>query len=82
MRSALDRARRLRATYRALSGWRLFLLMFALGAFSVLGHAPFFFWPAYALGLSALVLALDDAKARLRPLRSGFARAFWFASSI
>lgn len=79
MRSVLDRARRLRATYRALSGWRLFLLMFALGAFSVLGHAPFFFWPAYALGLSALVLALDDAKVRPRPLRSGFARAFWFA---
>jgi apolipoprotein N-acyltransferase len=54
--------------------------MFALGAFSVLGHAPFFVWPAYGLGLSALVLALDDAKRRPRPLRSGFARAFWFAT--
>ena len=79
MRGLLDRARRLRAAYRALSGWRLFLLMFGLGAFSVLGQAPFFLWPAYALGLSGLVLALDDAKSRARPLRSGFSRAFWFA---
>ena len=76
----LHRARRFRAAYRALSGWRLFLLLFFLGGFSVLGHAPFFAWPAYAVGLSALVLALDDAKSRQRPLRSGFIRGFWFAS--
>ena len=80
MGGLMHRARRVRAAYRTLSGWRLFLLIFVLGAFSVLGHAPFFVWPAYALGLSALVLTLDDARRRPRPLRSGFARAFWFAS--
>ncbi|WP_440958399.1 apolipoprotein N-acyltransferase [Oceanicaulis sp. LC35] len=79
MTGLLHRARRLRAAFRALSGWRLFLLIFVLGAFSVLGHAPFFFWPAYAVSLSALVCALDDARRRARPLRSGFIRGFWFA---
>jgi apolipoprotein N-acyltransferase len=80
MTGVLLRLRRFRSGYRALSGWRLFAVLFGLGAFGVLGHAPFFFWPAYAVALSALVLTLDDAKRRPKPLRSGFARAWWFAS--
>ncbi|VXC88091.1 Apolipoprotein N-acyltransferase [Oceanicaulis sp. 350] len=80
MTGVLPRLRRLRAGYRALSGWRLFAVLFGLGAFGVLGHAPFFIWPAYAVALTALVLTLDDAKRRPKPLRSGFVRAWWFAS--
>ena len=81
MTGVLPRLRRLRAGYRALSGWRLFAVLFGLGAFGVLGHAPFFIWPAYAVALTALVLTLDDAKRRPKPLRSGFVRAWWFASA-
>jgi apolipoprotein N-acyltransferase len=47
-------------------------VLFVLGAFGVLAHAPFFIWPAYGVALTALVLTLDDAKRRPKPLRSGF----------
>jgi len=80
MRSARAGVRRLRARYRALSGWRLHGVLFGLGLLGVLGHAPAFIFPLYVVALTGLVLALDDARRTLRPVRAGFARAWSFAA--
>ena len=77
LRHALNRTR---AWLRALKGVRLYGLLFAAGAVSALAHAPFFVQPALVLGLVFLVFTLDDARRTARPLRAGFARAWWFAA--
>src|ERR1700744_4839140 len=57
---------------RGLHGWRRFAFAFASGAVSALGFAPIEFFPALLLGFAALLLLLDGADARPRPLRNGF----------
>jgi len=51
----------------------------SLGAFSVLGHAPFHLWPLTILCFALLMLRLDRAHSQDRPLRNGFWAAFAFA---
>ncbi len=57
---------------------KLYLLLFFSGAISVLGHAPFFIWPCFGIGIIVLMLALDDAVFKNLPKRSFFLRAFCF----
>lgn len=71
---------RTRARLRALSGVRLYGLLFAAGALTALAHAPFHVQPALILGLVILIWSLDDARRTTRPLRAGFARAWCFAA--
>jgi apolipoprotein N-acyltransferase len=54
---------------RSLEGWRAFWLALAAGAMSALAFAPANFFPALLLGYAALVLLLDGAAERARPLR-------------
>jgi apolipoprotein N-acyltransferase len=77
LRQAFNRTR---ARLRALTGFPLYGLLFAAGAFSALAHAPSHIQPALILGLVLLVWSLDDARRTARPLRAGFARAWWFAA--
>jgi apolipoprotein N-acyltransferase len=56
-----------------------FLIAAMLGAFGVLGHAPFHVWPAFALSVSGLLILLDGAVARPRPIWAGFAVAWSWA---
>jgi apolipoprotein N-acyltransferase len=60
-------------------GFLGFLIAVFLGALGVLGHAPFHFWPAFAVSVTGLLLLLDGASARQRPLRSGFFVAWSWA---
>jgi apolipoprotein N-acyltransferase len=69
---------RARAAIRLTSGARLVFGLAWLGGFSVLAHAPFFFVPALVIALCILVLVLDDAHAKPKPLRSGFLRGWAF----
>ena len=55
---------------RALSGWRARIASIAAGVVFALGFAPIEFFPALLLGLAALVLLLDGAAARARPVRN------------
>lgn len=74
--------RRARARLKVARGWPLLALLFALGAFGVLAHAPFHFQPALILALVVLVWSLDDACLNANPARAGFARAWAFASGM
>ncbi len=80
LRPALRTARRWRARLKSARGLPLLAGLFALGAFSVLAHAPFFFQPALVLALVVLVWTLDDACLNRNPARAGFARAWAFAA--
>ncbi len=80
LRRAGRHARRLRVRLRALSGLPLLAFLALTGAFSALAHAPYHVQPALIFGLIVLVLTLDDARHRSRPLRAGFARAWAFAA--
>lgn len=53
-----------------LTGWRRVLFAFAAGAVSATGFAPLEFFPALLLGYAALVLLLDGAATRARPIRA------------
>lgn len=61
--------------------WRLTALFLA-GLASAFAHAPFFIQPLFVLGLTLLVVSLDDARRTARPLRAGFARAWAFAAGL
>jgi len=52
--------------------------MAALGALSVTGFAPLFWLPVYIICVSALVLALEQARRGPRPVRSAAWRGFAF----
>jgi len=80
LRPALRTARRWRARLKSARGLPLLAGLFALGAFSVLAHAPFFCQPALVLALVVLVWTLDDACLNRNPARAGFARAWAFAA--
>lgn len=79
-RTARRTTRRWRARLRSARGVPVLVFLFALGAFGVLGHAPFFVQPALVVALVLLVWALDDACVNANPARAGFARAWAFAS--
>ncbi len=56
--------------------WLSGLWAMLLGALAVLGHAPFHFWPAFAVSICGLVLLLDGASQNKRRLRSAFWRGW------
>ncbi len=55
---------------RSLIGWRARLFAFAAGAVSALGFAPFGIFPLLLLGYAALVVLIDGAHARPKPVRN------------
>jgi apolipoprotein N-acyltransferase len=69
---------------RGLSGWRRLVLAFVAGALSATGFAPLGFFPALLLGYAILVLLIDGADARVRPIRAaaGAGWAFLFGQFI
>jgi apolipoprotein N-acyltransferase len=60
---------RTRSWIRGLTGWRPLLIAFAAGAISATGFAPPEFFPALLLGYAVLVLLLDGADGRPKPVR-------------
>ncbi len=54
--------------FRGLAGWRARLAAFVAGAISALGFPPFELFPLLLLGFAALVLLLDGANTRRRPI--------------
>jgi apolipoprotein N-acyltransferase len=64
---------------RGASGWRGMLAAFGFGALSATAFAPTEFFPALLLGYAALVLLLDGADQRPRPLRRAAAIGWAFA---
>lgn len=79
----------------AASGRLGFLLCIFLGAFAVLGHAPLFIWPAFALSLSLFWVHLDALIMKVEgPQRAAFwagwamgfgyflAGLYWIASAF
>ena len=59
--------------------WQIHGLAMLCGVIATLAHAPFFFTPAYVVGLVALVWLIDGAMDRPKPMRAAFARAWSFA---
>jgi len=55
---------------RALVGWRRFAFAFFAGLLSVLAFAPFGIFPFLLLGFAVLVLLIDGAQTRRRPVLS------------
>jgi len=64
--------------FRALAGWRALLASILAGAVYALGFAPLGIFPAMLLALAALVLLLDGAAARNRPVRRAAAIGWGF----
>ena len=60
---------RVGAWVRGLEGWRRLLFAWAMGLVSALGFAPFNLFPLLLLGFAALVLLIDGARERARPVR-------------
>ena len=60
--------------FRGLAGWRARLAAFLAGAISALAFPPFELFPLLLLGFAALVLLLDSAGMRTRPI--------WNAASL
>ena len=56
-----------------------FLIAALLGALGVLGHAPFHIWPAFGVSVCGLLLLMDGAAARPKPLWAGFALTWSWA---
>jgi apolipoprotein N-acyltransferase len=63
----------------ALAGWRGHLASAAAGGVATLGQAPFYFVPAFVIGITVLVWRLDAAYADRRPRLAAFATGWWFA---
>jgi apolipoprotein N-acyltransferase len=63
---------------RRLGGWRARSLAFAAGLVGVLGFAPFSIFPLLLLSIAVLVVLIDGAHMRGRPVRnSAFIGWFW-----
>lgn len=82
VRTAFRTGGRLRALWRAMTPRGRLIVLFLAGLASAFAHAPFFLQPLFVLGLTLLVLSLDDARRSLKPLRAGFARAWAFAAGL
>lgn len=67
------------AGLQAKRGFLGFLLATVLGALGVLGHAPFHIWPAYCVSVAGLLILLDGATSRPKPLWAGFKVAWSWA---
>lgn len=61
------------------TGWVGRGLGVLIGAFGVLGHAPFHIWPIALLSLAILYLRLQAAAKADRPGRAGFSVGLWWA---
>jgi apolipoprotein N-acyltransferase len=55
---------------RGLSGWRRFVFAVVVGLFSALAFAPYGLFPFLLIGFAALVLLIDGAAARPKPIRN------------
>ena len=75
MSSAFDRAG---AFVRGLAGWRRLAFACVAGIVSALGFAPFGLFPLLLLGFAALVLLIDGAQTRPRPVREAALAGFAF----
>ena len=67
------------ATVQSMRGLWGFLIAVTFGALGVLGQAPFHFWPVFALSISGLLILLDGAATRPKPILSGFGIAWSWA---
>ncbi len=67
---------RIGAWIAGLTGWRRLSFAFAMGAVSATGFAPLDFFPALLIGYAALVLLIDGADMREKPVRHA-ARCGW-----
>lgn len=56
--------------------WLSGLCAMLLGALAVLGHAPFHFWPAFAVSICGLILLLDGAHQNKKRLSSALWRGW------
>jgi apolipoprotein N-acyltransferase len=63
---------------RGLRGWRRFVFASVAGGLSALGFAPFGLFPFLLVGFAALVLLIDGAQTRSRPIRSAAVAGFAF----
>lgn len=63
---------------RGLDGWRRYLFAWGMGALSALGFEPFNLFPLLLLGFGALVLLIDAAQTRPRPIRASALAGFFF----
>lgn len=63
---------------RGLRGWRRFVFASVAGGLSALGFAPFGLFPFLLAGFAALVLLIDGAQTRPRPIRSAAGAGFAF----
>ncbi len=61
------------------TGWRALAVAFGLGVIANLSFAPFWIWPALAIGLSGLVWLIDAARLTKNPQRACTWRVFAFA---
>lgn len=78
MKAAQAGLRRARAWLRNLGPRSVLIVLALLGAISALAHAPYHVSIALAVGLSALLLALDDARSKPNPVLAAFFRAWAF----
>ena len=58
-----------------------------IGAFAIIGFAPFFFWPAFVASATLLVWRIDGAQAARRPAQTAMFRGYgyglgFFAASL
>ena len=63
---------------RGLDGWRRLAFAWVAGLVSALGFAPFGIFPLLLLGYAALVLLIDGAQLRPRPIRASALAGFAF----
>ncbi|HEX4303549.1 MAG TPA: apolipoprotein N-acyltransferase [Rhizomicrobium sp.] len=69
---------RLGDALRGLTGWQAWFTAIAAGAVLALGFMPLDLFPAILLGMAALVLLLDGAAARPKPIRRAAALGWGF----
>lgn len=61
-----------------LTGGQRALVAMATGAIGTLGFAPLFAWPFFVLSAAGLLVLLDGAVRRPKPLQAAFSRAFYW----
>lgn len=76
MTSAATRLSRIEQAAGALTGWRAAAAATGAGALAALGYAPLHLFPAYVIGVVALVWLLDAVRDHPRRMRAFFARGW------